>query len=418
MIQGQFAVQSKIDIVQLLNSIGATDRYINDHQDKYHYVIHKINIASVFNRMDDSGFTQINMSTLREFLGSRYADTIMKELLSWGIIECDGIYKQGVKSYGYRIAPDYISKTILREVFKVETMGRKLKLQQREYHQVHRKDIRWKNLTQIGIHYREALSYIETQREQALQAATLPLATIESRYTTDLESIRKIANQEYFLEQPDPTSRLYTNLTNLSKELRVFLYNRKVTGTLVNIDIRNSQPYLFSLLLMDTYRGKDMPQDVQNYISLTSEGKFYEYLMEKLNVQQNERDSFKKTFFGKTFYCSSYYSKRTPEGKMFQELFPNVTTVINHYKEEGKKHYEEKEHKHLPITMQRREADFLLGTVGTELTQFGIWFNTIHDSVVCLEEHAERVKTLILEAFGKAVGVPPTLKQENFVLGL
>ncbi|UOG76765.1 hypothetical protein MTX78_09220 [Hymenobacter tibetensis] len=415
MIQEQFAVQSKIDIVQLLDSIGETDRYINDHIDKYHYILHCINEAGVFDRQTDDGYANLSSVTLREFLGKRYADRIVKELLAWGVIECDGKAAEGYKCYGYRIHPSHISKTVLVKV-RNEKMVRKLRIQRATYQQQHQHDPRWKNLTQLTIRYQDALAHIDTKRETAL-AVTQPdqyaeRKEIEDLYTMELESIRKLSVGDFFLEQPDPASRVYTNLSNLSTDLRQFLVFRKTKNTLVNLDIANSQPYLFSLLLMQHYHSQDIPADVQKYIELTSAGRFYEFLMEALNVPLSERKAFKPDFFGKVFYCSSYYSKRTPEGKYFQEAFPNVGVVVDYYKELGKQHYEKKAYKHLSITMQRQEAQIILRTIGTDLQKKKIWYSTIHDSVVVLEEHAETVKTLILDAFRAAVGVPPKVKPE------
>jgi len=417
MIQGQFAVPSKINIVQLLNSIGESDRYINDHRDKYHYVIHCINEGAVLNRNTTDGYVNLSMLALREFLGSRYADRVVKELLTWGIIECDGKAKEGVKCFGYRIHSDYISKTILIDVFKDEVMGRKLRLRKAQYQQKHKKDSRWKDLNKFGIRYREALEFIEARRIKDLTEQLQEVASIKAIYTTDLESIRKIVNQEFFLEQPDPLSRVYTNLSNLSSDLRQFLYHRKEKNNLVNLDIANSQPYLFSLLLMEHYRNQQVPADVHKYIQLTAQGKFYEYLMDKLNVPLGERKCFKIKFFGKIFYCSSYYSRRTSEGRFFAREFPNVATIVEHYKEEGRKHYQEKAFKYLSITMQRQEAQIILRTIGSSLEKKKIWHATIHDSVVCLEEHAEEVKALILEAFMRDVGIPPTVKAERLCEG-
>ena len=421
MIQGQFAVQSKIYIVLLLKSAGKTDRYINDHRDKYHYVIHFINEAGVFNRRTKDGYVNISSAKLRDFLGRRYADCIMRELLVWGIIECDGLQREGIKTYGYRITSAYQSKTILVNVFKEEVMGRKLKLKQLEYQQTRKMDIRWRNLTQFGIREQKALAYIDAKRTTALYVLgpdqVDSIADVERLYTAELESIRKIANEEFFLEQPDPTSRVYTNLSNLSTDLRQFLYHRKSKSGLMNLDIANSQPYLFSLLLMDFYRGRELPTDVKKYIQLTAAGEFYEYLMTKLGIEHDQRKAFKIDFFGKSYYCSSYYSKRTSEGQFFAEEFPNVATIIDHYKEEGRKHYDHKPFKHLAISMQRREASVILRTIGGQLEKKKIWFSTIHDSVVVLQEHAEEVKILILTSFCKAIGVSPKVSEEVLTTG-
>ena len=150
-------------------------------------------------------------------------------------------------------------------------------------------------------------------------------------------------------------------------------------------------------------------------MQLTAEGRFYEYMMEELGLPDEERGSFKTRFFGEVFYCSQAYSERTQAGKAFQQLFPNVLAVVNDFKEQGRQMEGEKETTFLPVTMQQKEAGLILGAVGGRLAEEGIWYATIHDSVVVLLEHAERVRELIEAAFMKAMGVAPTVKAEILV---
>ena len=493
MVQEQFLVPEKIDIPLILTSLGYNTRYVEDHQDKYNYVLHKITEGRVFNKsIEADGYTPLHMGTLEDFLGRRYGGKVVKELLSKGIIQRD-YYVNGVKSFGYRIAPQYMSKCVLRMVYKDEVMGRKLKLQHAAYGKTHEKNLYWKNLTKFGIREEAAVGYIDekvafTMQQLEVFQASCPCPTpalslptpggkafseeevvgveggledwlssyssflfsfsplgggrggcyslmnvhllkkslynthnqnftpidvvrnsVINQYNADLISIKKFARGRFFIEQPDQQSRVYTNLSNLNSDLRQFLYYKPTKGKVVNLDIRNSQPYLFSLLLMDQYRDQPLPDDVALYITLTATGKFYEEMMVHLGVASSDRRAFKIRFFASIFFCKAHYSQCTVEGKVFKTLFPNVSRLVSHYKKAG--------HNQLAIRMQRAEAFIILKTVGAELGKQHIWWSSIHDSVVVEEAHAEAVKALILKAFMAAVGIPPTIQQEVWTTG-
>jgi hypothetical protein len=245
---------------------------------------------------------------------------------------------------------------------------------------------------------------------QGITLEILLKSFLENKHQSDSRSIYKIANEEYFMEQPDPLSRVFTNISSLSTDIRAFLYKKdEAHATMVNMDIRNSQPYLLSLLLTQKYQGQTMPTDVAKYIDLTANGSFYEHVMglmgQDLNtITSRSRGEFKKEFFGKIFFCKSHYTRLTTEGKTFKKHFPHILALIDHYKEQG--------HEQLAITMQRAEAKVILKTIGSQLQKRGIWYNTIHDSVVVMQVHQEEVKSLILQAFFDAVGVAPTVKPE------
>jgi hypothetical protein len=157
-----------------------------------------------------------------------------------------------------------------------------------------------------------------------------------------------------------------------------------------------------------------MPADVSKYIELTANGKFYEHVMRLLGMSEAEiendftRKEFKVEFFGKIFFCTPHYSKRTREGRIFGENFKNVYSLINDYKKEV--------YERLAIEMQRSEAQIVLGGIGSKLKAEKIWFGTIHDSVVVLKEHAEHVKELVLASFLGAIGVAPTIKNEELLV--
>lgn len=482
MIQQQFLVPSSIDIPSILSGLGYSERYIYDHQDKFNYILHLILERKVFDSsIESGGYSCLHLDTVRSVIGSRYASEVIKTLLQMGIIQCDGkkLYGDyGSKSYGYRIHPYFESKAILRNVFKDETMGKKLRERALRYKQKHSRSLRWKYLTKLRIRTPEALAHIDAKLNASLntldtfhEATQAPMSrenskaireafqritkafeeqeqeggnhtttpypliplqlitnaafnpenqfvTLEKyiqsllygKYNSDLRSIQKLTASDFFIEQPDPESRVFTNLSNLSGHLRQFLYHSEhVRGELINLDIRNSQPYLFSLLLMDKYRGGSVPDSVSHYIALTANGQFYEHMMELMglpldSITKPQRSAFKKRFFATLFFCKTQTSRASAEGKVFRAHFPEVAALIDLYKEQG---YEQ-----LAITMQRREASVILKTISAQLAQEGIWHATIHDSVVVLKEHQENVKALIIQAFLTSVSVAPTVNPE------
>jgi hypothetical protein len=465
-IQGQFAVSGKIDILTWLQAFGFSERYQNDHLDKYHYFLHLITEKKVFNKaIGPEGFVSLNMKHLESFLGNPYAAQVRNNLLMWGIIQCDGSYSKGKYSLGYRIAPEYQGKAVLRNIHKTETMVAKLKKLQATYQDKTGKDSQLKNLKLVGIRHAQALTYIDAKLEatltfidaqdgilssfdkdsgmdnewystflstssllaniyplmfdelvkkgfqakenEGLTAYDLLTNYVTEQYNRDFVAILKIANGDYFYKQPDPSSRVFTNVSNLSTDLRQFLIHRKDKTRLVNLDIRNSQPYLLSLLLTDKYAGIDLPEDVKHYIQLTSTGTFYEYMMNHLGTEAGKRRAFKIKFFASLFFCQNHHAARTTAGKAFKNIFPNVYTLIHELKAD--------DYRQLAITMQRREASVILGVIGKQLLKENMWFVTIHDSVVVTQDNVEAVKNIITEAFLAAVGVAPTIETDVLV---
>ena len=99
--------------------------------------------------------------------------------------------------------------------------------------------------------------------------------------------------------------RVHTNLTNLKSTLRPFLSYQG--QPLVNLDIGNSQPLFFSILLKDRYsQAGTMPADVERYVGLVQGGKFYDGLMSEAGIPEAKRSEFKRKFFGHVFFCENW----------------------------------------------------------------------------------------------------------------
>jgi hypothetical protein len=229
----------------------------------------------------------------------------------------------------------------------------------------------------------------------------------------------------FFNKHPDVSSRVYTNITSLATELRQFLFH-KSSKSLVNMDIRNSQPFFFVKLLKEFFQGQELPRDVRHYIELTSTGMFYDYIVNFVDPKCVSRTEFKGSFFASIFFCEIDHTQNSKKAKLFAsgadildettgkvthyEGFPNVLRAIQHYKcSLGS--YEQ-----LAIRMQRDEAAIMLGVVLKELYQRGIWATTIHDSVVCLPRDQAAVQAILVDAFQTSFGIVPTIKPETIQL--
>lgn len=297
------------------------------------------------------------------------------------------------KSLGYRITEKAQSKAVGVLIFKQETFGKKLFYWSQDQHMELRKN-RFLNriqrdMSHLRIHLAQALDYNATvatrtqefivARRAALQVTAMPkkayavlldeahelsylihlpgrkdlMKTLKKRQKTAPEAtlydvlmrsaldtyscnhmaVEKLHHQDWKLPtRPVKGSRVYTSLTNFSSYLRQFLYhNQYPEETLVNIDIKNSQPFLLCLLLTQQYTGQSLPTDVQQYINLTSSGRFYEYVAHAMGVRidsKRERRDFKSNFFGSIFFCRNQHTEASKCGKWFKRHFPHVYQLI------------------------------------------------------------------------------------------
>lgn len=77
---------------------------------------------------------------------------------------------------------------------------------------------------------------------------------VNVRYNTSLNSARKIINGDFGLTRTGKDNRLHSTVASMKKELRPFLsYDGK---PLVGVDVKSSQPYLFTQLLKPEFYEK------------------------------------------------------------------------------------------------------------------------------------------------------------------
>jgi hypothetical protein len=255
--------------------------------------------------------------------------------------------------------------------------------------------------------------------------------------------------------------RVYNNITGLKRSLRQYL--RANNHSLVGCDVANSQPLLVGLLSrhlkqgsssinlsnlaqtsqFDSYVELDqdfldrisinlpeqqeeqggegeknslydvvftkssqmVPDDLERYIKLCVEGRFYDELM-LLDDNPTDRETFKKQVFTQVFYGKNCYEGRLT--RLFTQEFPTVWEMIRAIKKP--------DYHRLSHHMLRLEAEIIINGAVRRCALERIWVVTIHDCVVTYPEQADRVSQIMTEAFG-SVGARPTIKIKSFDLG-
>jgi hypothetical protein len=400
-----FYIPENIDFSLILNK--------NDykHIDKFAYVISRIYEERVINKtFSKYDYVPLKFQYLAYIIGKRKISYILDKLIEYRLVERDNKYIVGQKSIGYRLTKKYFDcKFIKHEVKEVRLINKLIK----------RKDINIKDniklkpqehlyncLKQVNIDYKSALNDINRIKNK-------------EKKNSDRISIDKIKNKDWFYVIDKISNRNHSNISNLSTDIRKHLkYKNK---NLYNIDIKNSQPYIFSILIKryinklikenisyeSTLYINILEQEYKQYLELTSSGKFYEYIIEEFNKNGyniTNRKKFKKSFFGKIFFSSEKYIYE--ERKLFSKIFPCISHVISYYKQT--------DYRNLPIQLQKMESTLIIERVIGRLIEINpeIFVLTIHDSVITTEENVELVQTIIEEEFLKELGTKPGVNIE------
>jgi hypothetical protein len=434
-------IPTKVNLTELILS-KHNEEYRQHHQDKYAYFLSKIIELKIFATPKRNGFVSLHAETLRDVLGGGYYMKVKNDLLDWGVIITDNHYEKGKYSKGFNIAPAYQSKALEIMILK-EQFAAKMK---RQHHQNSTKPDSYilSQLKYIQIRHLEALQYIEDKCYHTLMLIDslssdmpynefkgavarypeLDFYTIKNeddydlsllnevevlkgivieKHNADFAAIHNIKDRDFSFSVDINTGRVYTFITNLSKPLRQFLYHKKYPDTpFVNIDIRNSQPFIFCSLLM-TYYKYQLPEDVQEYIQLCSNGMLYNVLMAEMNYQ-GDRKSFKQLLFSTLFYCRNGWADRSKDSEYFRERFPNVYDAIKSYKMD--------DYKALSRAMQTTEADIMVGRVVKNLMRGSVFLTTVHDSIITFAHNADLVMDTIKYYFHKEYSLIPSLDAE------
>jgi hypothetical protein len=253
-----------------------------------------------------------------------------------------------------------------------------------------------------------------------------------NEYNSRLASAIRIQNGDIFYSVDNTSHRFHSNITNISKDLRPYL---RINGEpLVNIDIKNSQPYLSTIILTDPKKVSSMiedpafalllqslkvsqSEDVKKYISLVVSGKFYEFLMQEFANAGIElsRDETKtqvlRILFARNRPPKNPINRKCRE--IFQASFPTVHRIFSKVRgsEKGDKFHS---FKRFAILMQRLESYLILEVIMKRIYRElpGTIAVTIHDSIMTgiMTNNVEPVRKIMEDGLAAFVGFKPNIK--------
>ena len=248
--------------------------------------------------------------------------------------------------------------------------------------------------------------------------------------------------------------RFYNPISNLKSELRSFLtYDGQ---PLVDIDIKNSQPFLATALLKSSFWAPDKKancqklclqgiskeiskevrsnkilgyiitlletsetlhhseSDLKNYTDLVLRGLFYEYIQHHFQNLYPERFSNRKDV--KREVLRIFYVENKKTGwefyrpcRTFKKLFPNVSELFRLIKEI--------QSNYLPIILQRLESFIMLDVVCKKLSNQhpAIPFFTIHDNIITTKGNEDIVKDVMNKEIIQLLGYPAQLEPSDLI---
>lgn len=369
-------------------------------RDKYYFLITFIIYGRVFDKRKDSrSFIQLYSNFLKSVLSGHYKDYI-KDLVEMEVIETDNRYIKNEKSKAYRLTANYGDV----KTMQVNIEDKNIISKYWNYKSEQKKRISGSNYKHIF----SCLEKVEIDYEAAKSFINNAALEIEQFNSWNC-SIDMIHYKDWFFTVDRTAGRIHNNITNLPKDFRQFL--RIKDKKLVEVDISNSQPLLLNILISrylfryTEYSGNILPYVPQNsdlrlYKELTEQGKFYEYMMDKLSIIE-DRSTFKVRIFREVFYGRENESE---EWKQFMKIFPTVAEVVSYYKKVN--------YKVLAIELQRIEADIMINSVVQKLAEQKIYSLTIHDSILTTHDRLGEVEEIIVNEFMR-YKLRPTLKIKN-----
>lgn len=394
----------------------------------FYYVIHYLTKMQIRHKKDEYFF--LNRQHLKSITTSNI-DRYIKILEKGEFIISDGIYTPGVKSLKYKINSKFIKGIVKMELKQDTKISQKI----------------IKNLYNKKAHYNRLEPHLKAMKDEFMRMDMDYQKAIkwvgnnanEAQMLSYLTSINHIEDKRFrYFKRNKTNKRLDTNLTNLKSDLKKF-----IIGNYVSIDLKNSQPLLLGILintiinnrytlccylkkenlikafgikgikkilLIHQNQEKVKMVNFRNYYESVLNGTLYDEFINKYSGDITRKDVKKimfKVLFSRNVYYKGY-KKIIPyldDKNTFAEVYPFVYEVVKVLKE--------KDHKTLPIYLQRLESYLFIDCIAKELVDNDIIPFTIHDSVIVKTEHQAKTIDIMNGVFIKQLGVKPSFDVKN-----
>lgn len=357
-----------------------------------------------------------------------YAEKYLNILVELGIIKRSPYYVPGEVSYRYNFMPEYQSKFIHIPLENPKLLRRIRKA----YHETGKEAVRKLQRCSYQVKFLRQLTLADGWMDLVESYKDNP-----DQYNAVLASAIRIVNGDIFYSRDPTENRFHSNATSMKRELRSYL---RIDGkTLTNLDIKNSQAYLSTIILtypakvaglakniafqmlLQTLKPSVNKDDVKRYISLVICGNFYEYLMIKFAEEGIvlSRDETKNQVL-RILFAPNRLPKDETNRKcrlIFKKCFPTVYRVFSKVRgrDQGTKF---ETSNRFPILLATIESFLMLDVIMRRIHKErpDIIAITIHDSIMTgiLTDDIEAVRKIICEEMTDFVGFAPTIKIEEY----
>ncbi|MFL5766071.1 MAG: hypothetical protein ACJ77K_19155 [Bacteroidia bacterium] len=431
----------------------------------FYYILNLLSEIPSFNKqnLNDGGYVSINSSLLQTKI--KNYTLYLAYLKKHGFIESDGKYTPGEKSIGYRYSSKFHSSHLVeKEVSKWSHDKACQLIDDEPSEHTYSYLRRWFN-NDLTMDKKAAAAWLKKEFKIEYTSASTSVARNEvyAKYLSRQFSITQFGGNSFRFKVDKTGNRVHTNLTNLYSPLRKFI---KYSGKeLASLDLRNSQPFLSTLLLRPefyyseqesslklneflkkdqitpilkgiqdlrtgsnkkdkgeeekktimavSYEGEMPLNTTYQFIQKVQEGSFYHFLQKEFNLsnpgRQWDLNLAKKKTFQILFSANDAVKYPGSEHiRLFQWLFHDVYEIFFQYKI--------KDYKLLAILLQRIESKLFLDVIAAQISSLypNMPLFTIHDSIVCPMEMVEQIRKIMVEEITKHVRLCPTIKIESW----
>lgn len=385
-----------------------------------------ISIVACHVRKED-GLAPLSMAYINKLVpqGQFY----LTGLIHLGIIQRSGQFIPGATCYKYDFAPEYQSRYLsfplnnAKLILRIKTVWDELRKEEAKTIRGHSDQVKYLKQLTIAGNFNEFINSNYTSETD--------------QYNSILASATRIINGKIKYNIDNTSGRFHSNITNMAKGLRPYL---RIKGEpLVNIDIKNSQPYLSTIiltnpskvsnmtknpafaLLLQTLKYKDT-EDVKKYIYLVASGQLYEFLMlefskECLELTRSEtKRQVLRILFARNRMPKDEINKKCRQ--IFKDRFPIVHRIFSKVRgaEKGDKF---SNFKRFAILLQRIESHLMLDVILKRIYEElpGTIAVTVHDSIMTgiLTNNVEAVRKIITDELTLFVGFEPKTNIEGII---
>ena len=455
-------IPSNLNLTTLL-AVHPTSMIKNFKLDNLIYIIGLIVSIPANNKdlLTSKGFVPISSAMMQKRI--RNYNQYIDYLLLHHVFVTDNHFINFIKSRGYKYGPLYnnapvvsvqiTDNQLLNSIFKTTELTAAKK---KKYNHL----VKWYNQN-LQIDDETAIAFIEADLKRKIDNPDLSDLDKNGypkdpylQYNCALLNIQRIKAGNFNISIDDNVKRLHSTISNFRGMLRncISFGGRK----LLSIDIKNSQPYLSTVLFnnlfwedvnMCNYRtdfsinlfydkyfkgifnNKDNRIDsfvtlVNNYVSqaesdihryktLVQQGVFYKYLgdefTKELGLDYRDKKYLKPIVFLVFFTHNSFLAQEGAEHKrIFKNLFPDLYQIFSLIKKSDKTN--------LPRLLQRIESHLMLNVITRRIAaeRKDIPIFTIHDSIITTDElgNAAYIQMIMEEEFTNAIGFPPKFEIE------